>query len=323
VRSATLSNDVVIVAEYNVWGLDLSGSLQGAGGVGGLLAVTVAGGDDPGHYVAAYDANGNVTDYVDATGAIVAHREYGPFGETTALSGPMQNAFTHWWSTKPWDPITGFSEYQFRMYSPEMGRWLSRDPIGELGGLNVNSFALNDPVCLLDTDGRFLFPFEPAKVGVLLGTALNCYREYQTKGGKTLADTARDIYYNKVRPQYTCCHKGKVVDNMDVYDNPDDGLRTSHQVLHRTTGCVLKERGFSTSCMLLLNLLYEVKTINKELIERMRLDANDPLKRNVADWIEDTTRDFGAVVEGFWKGPPCDGNRFVPSECTRKSGNAP
>jgi RHS repeat-associated protein len=132
VRSATMSNDVVIVAEYYVWGLDLSGSLQGAGGVGGLLAVTVAGGDDPGHYVAAYDANGNITEYVDATGAIVAHREYGPFGETTALSGLMQNAFTHWWSTKPWDPITGFSEYAFRMYSPELGRWPSRDPIGDV-----------------------------------------------------------------------------------------------------------------------------------------------------------------------------------------------
>jgi RHS repeat-associated protein len=120
-----------VQTNWNVWGLDLSGSLQGAGGVGGLLAVTVAGGDDSGHYVAAYDANGNITDYVDDTGAIVAHREYGPFGETTALSGPMQNAFTHWWSTKPWDPITGFSEYEFRMYSPELGRWLSRDPISE------------------------------------------------------------------------------------------------------------------------------------------------------------------------------------------------
>jgi RHS repeat-associated protein len=123
-----------------------------------LLAVTVAGGDDPGHYIAAYDANGNITEYVDATGAIIAHRDYGPFGETTALSGPMQNAFTHWWSTKPWDPVTGLSEYQFRMYSPELGRWLSRDPIGEdveTGAANLYGFVENGPVNKIDFLGLF------------------------------------------------------------------------------------------------------------------------------------------------------------------------
>jgi RHS repeat-associated protein len=55
----------------------------------------------------------------------------------------MQNAFTHWWSTKPWDPITGFSEYEYRMYSPELGRWTSRDPIEEVGGENLYQFIGN------------------------------------------------------------------------------------------------------------------------------------------------------------------------------------
>jgi RHS repeat-associated protein len=140
--------------------------MQGAGGVGGLLAVTVAGGDDPGHYVAAYDANGNITEYVDATGAIVAHREYSPFGETTALSGLMQNAFTHWWSTKPWDPVTGLSEYQFRMYSPELGRWLSRDPIEEEGGQNLYAIAGNNVIVRTDYLGLF-GPMHPGRAGWL------------------------------------------------------------------------------------------------------------------------------------------------------------
>jgi hypothetical protein len=30
-------------------------------------------------------------------------------------------------------------------YNPETGRWLSRDPIGEDGGINLSSFANNDP----------------------------------------------------------------------------------------------------------------------------------------------------------------------------------
>jgi RHS repeat-associated protein len=62
----------------------------------------------------------------------------------------MQNAFTHWWSTKPWDPVTGLSEYQFRMYSPELGRWLNRDPIGETGSLNVMSLRFNNMISLID-----------------------------------------------------------------------------------------------------------------------------------------------------------------------------
>jgi RHS repeat-associated protein len=65
----------------------------------------------------------------------------------------MQNAFTHWWSTKPWDPVTGLSEYQFRMYSPELGRWLSRDPIGERGGRNLYGFVGNNPIRRVDPWG--------------------------------------------------------------------------------------------------------------------------------------------------------------------------
>ena len=70
----------------NVWGLDLSGTLQGAGGVGGLLAVQTR---EPGGplgqmktYFPCYDGNGNVMSYINAaTGIIEQEEEYGPFGE--------------------------------------------------------------------------------------------------------------------------------------------------------------------------------------------------------------------------------------------------
>ena len=54
------------------WGLDLSGTLGGAGGIGGLLAVSV-GGD---FYLPLYDANGNVTAYIDESGNTVAQYTY-------------------------------------------------------------------------------------------------------------------------------------------------------------------------------------------------------------------------------------------------------
>lgn len=38
---------------------------------------------------------------------------------------------------------TGLYNYGFRYYHPELGRWLSRDPIGEDGGLNLYAFVKN------------------------------------------------------------------------------------------------------------------------------------------------------------------------------------
>lgn len=43
-----------------------------------------------------------------------------------------------------YDTATGVTDYGFRYYVPETGRWLSRDPIGERGGLNLYVFVKNN-----------------------------------------------------------------------------------------------------------------------------------------------------------------------------------
>ncbi len=141
---------------YYTWGLDLSGSIQGAGGVGGLLADTTCNSQlvTCNTYYPTYDANGNVTEYFDATGAVRGHFEYSAFGETTAKSGDLADTFTHRFSTKPFDAETGISKYQQRDYIPPLGRWASRDPIGESGGMNLLLLAGNQPFNLVDADGR-------------------------------------------------------------------------------------------------------------------------------------------------------------------------
>ena len=114
-----------------MWGLDLSGSEQGAGGVGGLLAAKPSG--SPAQFVM-YDGNGNVVGLVDgSTGTISAQYEYGPFGESVRVSGIMAAANPFRFSTKFTDSETGLVYYGFRYYNPITGRWLSRDPIGERG----------------------------------------------------------------------------------------------------------------------------------------------------------------------------------------------
>ncbi|MGE9269593.1 MAG: RHS repeat-associated core domain-containing protein, partial [Verrucomicrobiales bacterium] len=119
-----------------LWGSDLGGSMQGAGGVGGLLSVTKN--DEPGtpNFYSTYDANGNVSEYLDETGTIAAHYEYSSFGRVIASTGSPDD-FAFRFSTKYQDKETDLLYYGFRYYDPETGRWPSRDPIEEEGGLNL------------------------------------------------------------------------------------------------------------------------------------------------------------------------------------------
>ena len=71
------------------WGKDLSGTLQGAGGVGGLLYLIVNGTI----YIPCYDHNGNITRYLDASGNTVAQYTYDAFGNCISNVGPPADFF--------------------------------------------------------------------------------------------------------------------------------------------------------------------------------------------------------------------------------------
>lgn len=140
------------LTKTNLWGLDLSGDMQGAGGVGGLLSTTDHSSSPTSHFPL-FDGNGNITEYIDSSATVVAHYEYDPFGNATVATGAKANDFTHRFSTKPLDPITGLYYYGYRYYDPNLGRWISRDPIGERGGLNLYGFVNNDGICNIDILG--------------------------------------------------------------------------------------------------------------------------------------------------------------------------
>jgi uncharacterized protein (DUF2235 family) len=58
------------------------------------------------------------------------------------------------------DQETGLSYYGYRYYSPTMGRWLSRDPLGEAGGMNLVGFVGNSPENAADPLGLALYAFD-------------------------------------------------------------------------------------------------------------------------------------------------------------------
>ena len=164
----TVSTASGTTTNHYVWGKDISGTLQGAGGVGGLLAVQM----DGAWYFPFYDNNGNITAYADETGAIVAEYTYDAFGRTISKSGTMADSFRHRFSTKYYDTETGLYYYGYRFYVPELMRWLNWDPMGEMVYvttstsaekasnpsaepeiLNLYLFTLNNPIQNMDYQG--------------------------------------------------------------------------------------------------------------------------------------------------------------------------
>ena len=126
------ANGTTRTFEY-FWGADKSGTEQGAGGVEGLLAVSM----DGVFYIPCYDHNGNIVLYVSEAGSIAAQYVYDPYGNVVETYGNLAEAFSFGFSTKYYDRETGMVGYQRRFYRPDLGRWLNRDPIEEEGGENL------------------------------------------------------------------------------------------------------------------------------------------------------------------------------------------
>jgi RHS repeat-associated protein len=141
------------------WGTDLSGTMEGAGGVGGLLAIerNVAGSNSWDIRYTHADANGNIIALTNSSGAVSARYRYDAFGKvlnaTDVDNSGWVNHNIHGFSSKPSFGNQGLLYYGYRWYSPSLGRWINRDPIEEKGGMNLYGFVGNDGVNWVDLFG--------------------------------------------------------------------------------------------------------------------------------------------------------------------------
>jgi RHS repeat-associated protein len=158
----SLPNASATLHTSHTWGLDLSNTPQGAGGIGGLLA-TKQHTTTPVVLYHAYDGNGNITQATDTNDQIRPTFRYDTFGRITQALGDQAGNVSYRFSTKPAETwtSTGWLYFGYRWYVPETGRWLSRDPIEERGGINLYSFVRNNPVGKVDVLGRE--EFDPLK----------------------------------------------------------------------------------------------------------------------------------------------------------------
>ena len=143
---ADIDENGSVVASY-VWG----------DGIDKLLAVSIGGAT----YYALTDIQGTVWGYVDSQNNVVARWQYDAWGsvvdEEVAPSAATIASIRYRFQGREWSAATGLINFRMRWYDAETGRWLSKDPIGLGGGLNLYEFCFQNPILFSDFVGEAIW----------------------------------------------------------------------------------------------------------------------------------------------------------------------
>ena len=131
-------------------------------GVNGLLSRSTPSGSAWNQTFYAFDWRGNTVNRLDGNGNL----------QTTSTYNAYNNRVSNLNDADPYDGFGGQYGYYKdteagpwfyllgeRYYQPDLGRFLTRDPIGQAGGINVYSYAGNNPINNVDPSGLDTFVF--------------------------------------------------------------------------------------------------------------------------------------------------------------------
>jgi RHS repeat-associated protein len=100
------------------------------------------------------DGLGSVVNLTNPSGNIAKSYTYKSFGEIDLETGSLDQPFT--FTGREYDPESGFYFYRARFYDPKAGRFLTKDPIGFMGGdVNLYRYVFNNSLNWVDPSGLY------------------------------------------------------------------------------------------------------------------------------------------------------------------------
>jgi RHS repeat-associated protein len=120
-----------------------------------------------GTYFYLFDGLSSTLALTNQAGASAVQYTYEPFGQTQSSNPAFQNPFQF---TGRENDGTGLYYYRARFHSPSLHRFVSQDPMGLAGGVNVYAYVLNNPILFTDPFGLEIFCVFGQSTGRLLCT---------------------------------------------------------------------------------------------------------------------------------------------------------
>jgi RHS repeat-associated protein len=136
-------------------------------GMDDILSMTIHGSSGTTNYYYLKDLSNTVLALANSSGSIVESYNYDAYGNVTIKNSGGSVISTSAYGNRflfqgrEYDYTTQLYHFRARWYDPETGRWLSNDPIGISGGLNLYAFCGNDPVNFVDPMGWAHFGKRP------------------------------------------------------------------------------------------------------------------------------------------------------------------
>ncbi len=154
------------------------------------------------------DTRNNIAAITDENGALIERYSYDPYGAAT-ITDELGQVITestignsYRFSSRRYDAATGLYYYRHRMYTPELGRFLQRDPVGYADGMNVYKYVRNNPIKWTDPFGELPGDHYPtqddAAAAAVTDINLRSIAEGREYGG--LIYHSRADYYSYTEP---------------------------------------------------------------------------------------------------------------------------
>jgi RHS repeat-associated protein len=145
---------------------ELSGTTPTANLLAGSLDEYFSRTDSSGARHSLTDALGSTIALSDSTGSLQTNYTFEPFGNTAVNGSATTNSLAY--TGRELD-ATGLYFYCARYYNPMLSRFLSEDPIGFDGGVNLYGYVSQSPVNAVDPSGRQEATVIGAEAGCTLG----------------------------------------------------------------------------------------------------------------------------------------------------------